>query len=259
MKIFEKIYMGLVLFFLYVPVLVLIVYSFNSGSNYMVYEGFSLKWYGEILKNSSLMEALKNSIILAFSGSVSAGIIGTLGAYAMSRGKLFMKNAVSYVSILTIMIPEIILGMVYMAFFSRLDLGLGMGALIIAHSAFCIPYVLLMVRSRLALINTELEEAAYDLGAGKFRTFMDIILPQLVPAIVSGMLLAFAMSFDDVIISIFLTGSRINTLPVKINSQLKTIPNPEINVLFTIMLVVTLTVVILLSLLNRKGKKDNED
>ena len=112
MKIFEKIYMGLVLFFLYVPVIVLIVYSFNSGSNYMVYEGFSLKWYSEILKNSSLMEALKNSIILAFSGSVAAGIIGTLGAYAMSRGKLFMKNAVSYVSILTIMIPEIILGMV---------------------------------------------------------------------------------------------------------------------------------------------------
>ena len=145
----------------------------------------------------------------------------------------------AHFSTIPIMIPEIILGMVFMVFFSFLGLPFGMVTLVLAHTAFCIPYVFTMVRSRLIGMDLSLEEAARDLGAGEITVFFTITLPLIAPAILSGMLLSFAMSFDDVVISIFVTGATTNTLPVKIYTQMKTGVSPEVNALSVVMLIGT--------------------
>ncbi|NBH70486.1 ABC transporter permease [Clostridiaceae bacterium] len=197
----------------------------------------------KLMKNRSLLEALKNSLILAALSSGAAGVIGTLGAVGMARVRWRSKGAVEYVSSIPIMIPEIILGMVFMAFYAMLGLPFGMVTLVLGHTAFCVPYVYMMVKSSLVGIDKSLGEAAKDLGASERRAFFDITLPLIFPAVLSGMLLAFAMSLDDVVISIFVTGARTNTLPIRIYTQLKSGVTPEINALCTVMLAVTFLLV----------------
>lgn len=250
-----NIYLGLILALMYVPIVLVIIYSFNESKIISVWDGFSLKWYVDLFKDKSMFEALLNSIILGLSSSFAAAIIGTLGAVGSSKVELKGKGIVEYISTLPIMIPEIILGMVFMAFFSLIGLPFGMTTLIIAHTAFCIPYVFMMVKARLVGMDKSLEEAAQDLGASKIRTFFDIILPLILPAIASGMLLSFAMSFDDVIISVFVTGVNSNTLPLKIYSQLKTGVTPKINALCTLMFFVTVLLCSVSAFLGREKKK----
>ena len=151
---------------------------------------------------------------------------------------------ISYLSMLPIMIPEIILGMVFLSVFSLMGLPFGMVTLVIAHTTFCVPYIFSMVRARLVGMEKSLEEAALDLGASPARVFRDVTLPQIMPAILSGVMLAFAMSFDDVVISIFVTGPTVNTLPVKIYTKIKTGVTPEINALATMMLLVTVLLLV---------------
>lgn len=253
---FSNIYIATVLSIMYLPILLMIIYSFNESKISSVWGGFSLKWYETLLVNRSMHEAIKNSLVLGVLSCLAAAVIGTLGAVGMSRIRLRSKGAVEYISMLPIMIPEIILGMVFMTFFALIGLPFGMTTLVIAHTAFCIPYVYMMVKARLAGMDKALLEAARDLGASEWRMFFDITLPLLAPAIVSGMLLAFAMSWDDVIISIFVTGAEINTLPVKIYTQIKTGVTPEINALCTLMLLVTVCVVALSGLIGRGKKED---
>ncbi|WP_418882480.1 ABC transporter permease, partial [Waltera sp.] len=198
------------------------------------------KWYQELFHDRDLIQALKNSLILAISSCGVSAVIGTLGAVGLSRIHWKTKGVMEYISILPLMIPEIILGMVFLSVFSLMGLPFGMVTLVIAHTTFCVPYVFTMVRARLVGMNRSLEEAALDLGATKWQVFRDVILPQILPAILSGVLLAFAMSFDDVVISIFVTGPKVNTLPVKIYTKLKTGVTPEINALATVMLFVIL-------------------
>ena len=160
-----------------------------------------------------------------------------------------------YIATLPMMTPEIILGMIFLAFFSLLGLPFGMTTLIISHTAFCIPYVFMQVKARLAGMDKSYEEAARDLGAGRARVFFDITLPLIMPGIVSGMLLSFAMSFDDVVISIFVTGVSVNTLPILIYTQLKTGVTPKVNALCTLMFLATLLIVVLSALIGRLGNK----
>lgn len=235
-----NLYLAVILILMYVPIALVILYSFNESKISSVWDGFSLKWYEELFQDTALFEALGNTILLGLLSSLCAGVIGTLGAFGMSRVKFRTKGAVEYISTLPIMIPEIILGMVFMAFFSLLGIPFGMTTLIIAHTAFCIPYVFMLVKARLVGMDPSLSEAALDLGASRARTFFDITLPLIAPAIVSGMLLAFAMSIDDVIISIFVTGVDTNLLPLKIYTQLKTGVTPKINALCTLMFFATL-------------------
>ena len=165
----------------------------------------------------------------------------------------------AYVSTLPIMIPEIILGMVFLSVFSLMGLHFGMVTLVIAHTTFCVPYVFTMVRARLVGMNRSLEEAALDLGATKWQVFRDVILPQILPAILSGVLLAFAMSMDDVVISIFVTGPRVSTLPIKVYTQMKTGVTPEINALCTMMLGVILLVLAVYLIMGKRGKGNKRD
>ena len=242
---FSSVYLAVILFLTYVPILLTVIYSFNASKLTSVWEGFSLKWYQELFRDRDLREALINSLILALSSCSAATIIGTMGALGMKKVPLKTNGLIEAVSTMPMMIPEIILGIVFMAAFSLVGLPFGMTTLIIAHTAFCIPYIFMMVRARLEGMDQSIEDAARDLGAGPFRLFWDITLPMILPAVLSGMLLAFAMSFDDVIISLFVTGPRVNTLPVKIYTKLKTGVTPEINALATIMLAVLVLALLL--------------
>ncbi len=249
-----NIYIGVVTAVLYLPIILVIVYSFNESKISSVWGGFSLKWYETLFKDKAMFQALLNSIVLALSASVAAAVIGTLGAVGFQKVKMRTKGAVEYLSMLPIMIPEIILGMVFMTFFALLGLPFGMTTLILAHTTFCVPYVYMLVKARLVGMDKSLAEAAKDLGASELRVFVDITLPLLMPAILSGMLLSFAMSLDDVIISVFVTGVNVNTLPIKVYTQIKTGVTPEINALCTLMLGATIVLVILSNLLSRIGR-----
>lgn len=253
-----NIFLGVITAAMYLPILTVAVYSFNASKISSVWDGFSLKWYQTLFSDAAMFEALGNSLILAGASSLSAGVIGTLGAYGFSKVKLRSKTMVEFVATLPIMIPEIILGMVFMAFFSMLNLPFGMTTLILAHTAFGVPYVYMLVKARLVGMDPSLAEAAWDLGAGEARVFFDLTLPMLLPAILSGMMLSFAMSFDDVIISLFVTGVGVNTLPIKIYTQIRTGVSPEINALCTLMLAATILLVVLSRLLSKIGKPEQK-
>ncbi len=253
---FPQLYLIFLLLVMYLPILLVVVYSFNDGRLSSVWEGFSLRWYRTLLRDAAVFEALGNSLVLASLSCLAAAVIGTLGAVGMHRLKSRTTGPMEYLSTLPIMIPEIILGMVFMAFFSLLGLPFGMTTLVIGHTAFCIPYVFMLVKARLAGLDPSLAEAARDLGAGEARVFFDVTLPLITPAILSGMLLSFAMSMDDVIISIFVTGVKVNTLPIKIYSQIKFGVTPEINALCTLMLLATILLVLLSQWIGRPRKSD---
>lgn len=246
------IYVAVMTILTYVPILLTVIYSFNESKLTTVWSGFSLKWYKELFRDKDLQEALLNSLILAGLSCLCAVIIGTTGALGMHRRKSRVDGVVAGLAMLPIMIPEIILGMVFLAVYSFMDLPFGMLTLVIAHTTFCVPYVYSMVKARLVGMDKALEEAALDMGATPVRVFFDITLPLIMPAVLSGVMLSFAMSFDDVVISIFVTGPKVNTLPIKIYTQLKTGVTPEINALATIMLLITIVLLVGAALVNRK-------
>lgn len=251
---FSKIYLTVIMLITYLPIIMVVVFSFNDSKLPVSWKGFTLKWYQELLKDAALREALVNSIILGIISCAAAAVIGTLGAIGMARVNYKSKGMMEYLSTIPIMVPEIILGMVFMAFFSLLGLPFGMVTLVIAHTAFCIPYVFMMVKARLVGIDKSLEEAARDLGATPARVFWDITLPLIMPAVASGCLLAFAMSFDDVVISIFVNGPKISTLPIKVYTQLKTGVTPEINALCTVILAAVVLIMLVTSFFPGKEK-----
>ena len=254
----SKIYLAVIMLLTYLPLAMVVIFSFNDSKLTVSWKGFTWRWYEELLADSAIKEALFNSIILGVISCAAAAVIGMLGAIGMARVNYKTKGMMEYLSTIPIMVPEIILGMVFMAFFSLLGLPFGMTTLVIAHTAFCIPYVFMMVKARLVGIDKSLEEAARDLGASPVRIFWDITLPLIMPAVASGCLLAFAMSFDDVVISIFVTGPRTSTLPIKVYTQLKTGVTPEINALCTVILVVVVLVLLISSLFRRKSKVETK-
>ena len=240
---FSTVYLALGLVIIYLPIALVILYSFNESKISSVWGGFSLKWYRTLFADKAMFQALGNSLILGLSASLAAGVVGTLGAVGFDRVRPRSRRLIEYLTSLPLMTPEIILGMVFMAFFGMLGLPFGMGPLILSNTTFCIPYVFMLVQARLVGMDRSLAEAARDLGAGERQVFFTITLPLLLPAIVSGMLLSFAMSLDDVIISLFVTGVNVNTLPIKVYTALKTGVTPEINALCTLLLAATLLLV----------------
>ena len=258
----SNIYLALIFILMYLPILVVIIFSFNDSRLTVSWKGFSLQWYQALFHDSGLMEALGNSLILGVLSCLLSAVIGTLGAVGLAKIQYRSKGLLEYVSILPLMIPEIILGMVFLAFFSLLGLPFGMVTLLIAHTVFCVPYILMEVKARLVGMDPSLEEAAMDLGATPTRIFFDITLPLIMPAVLSGALLAFAMSMDDVVISVFVNGPRLSTLPIKVYTQMKTGVTPEINALCTLMLAVSVIVLLAYSLARRlsgrNGVKTNK-
>jgi len=254
----SKVYLALILLINYLPLVVVVVFSFNDAKLPVAWKGFSWRWYEALFRDAALMEALRNSLILGLVSSLAAAVVGTLGAIGMARVHYKTKGMMEYLSTVPIMLPEIILGMVFMAFFSLLRLPFGWPTLIIAHTSFCIPYVFLMVKARLVGIDKSIEEAARDLGASPARTFFDITLPLILPAVLSGCILSFAMSFDDVVISIFVNGPTLSTLPIKVYTQLRTGVTPEINALCTMILITVILIQLASSALRRKSAADEQ-
>jgi spermidine/putrescine transport system permease protein len=236
---------------MYLPIVVVMVYSFNESKLSSVWSGLSLKWYDDLFRDRDIASALINSLILGVLSSLAAAVIGTLGAIGHHRTGFRGKGVMEYTATLPTMTPEIILGMLFLAFFSLLGLPFGMVTLVISHTAFCIPYVFMQVKARLAGMDKSYEEAARDLGARPARVFFDITFPLIFPGILSGVLLSFAMSFDDVIISVLVTGVNVNTLPILIYTRLKTGITPEINALCTLMFLATLALFLLSHLAGR--------
>ncbi len=253
-----NIYLAVIMIIMYLPLVFVVVFSFNESKLTAAWTGFSLKWYQTLWHNEGLREALWNSIVLGILSCGVSAVIGTIGAIGMARVNYKSKGIVEYISTLPIMIPEIILGMVFLAFFSLLNLPFGMTTLVIAHTTFCIPYIFMMVKARLVGIDKSIAEAARDLGATQVRTFFDITLPLIMPAVMSGCLLAFAMSFDDVVISIFVNGPKLNTLPIKIYTQLKTGVTPEINALCTVILITVIFLLFITSALGNPGRRTDK-
>ncbi len=253
----SALYLAAVLIFMYLPVTVVVIYSFNASEIDSVWGGLTLDWYRKLFGNGSMLQALRTSLRVAIWCCPISALIGTLGAVFIPDSRLPAKNVVVDISMIPMMIPEIILGMSFLMFFSLVGIPSGMFTLVVAHCSFCIPYVYVIVRARLNGIDPSINEAARDLGASPARAFFDIIVPMIAPGIASGILLSFAMSLDDVVISFFVNGPTTNTLPLKIYSQLKTGVTPEVNALCTIMLAVTFAVVAL-SRINVFGKKEKK-
>lgn len=254
-KLFSPIYLTLVLVILYLPILMVIIYSFNSGRTIGAWQGFTTSWYTRLFGNALMADALKNSLILAVLSSVLSGIIGTLGAIGMTRSHFRGAGLVETVATLPMMIPELVLGMAYLSLFTAVGVKLGMGALILTHTTFCIPYVFINVKSRLIGMDPSLEEAARDLGASPMRVLRDITLPLIMPSVVSGMMLSAAMSLDDVVISFFVTSAETTTLPLKVYTGLRSGGTPEINALSTLMLGAIFLAVALSQLLRARSEK----
>ncbi len=241
--VFQNIWIILTFLFLYLPIAVVVVFSFNTSKMNIVWEGFTLNWYGSFFLNRSLMESLENTLIIAAASTAISTVIGTIGAVGMSRYNYAGKNIIDYLLYIPIVIPEVVLGIALLCIFSICSIPLGLMSITIAHATFCIPFVVVTVRARLAGFDTFLEEAAMDLGADRFKTFMKITLPLLMPGVCSGALLAFSLSLDDVIISFFVSGPNSITLPVKIFSMVKTGVTPEVNALSTIIMIVVMIII----------------
>lgn len=241
----RAVYIAIVLTFLYLPMLMVALFSFNPSKTAGVMTGFTLEWYRELFTDKEIAKTLANSLKLAALSVGTAAVIGTAGAVALARKRMRLQGMMEGMEMLPAMVPEVVLGMAFLAAFTFAGLKLGLLTLYIAHTTFCIPYIFVLVRSRLASIDPQLEEAARDLGARPARVFFDITLPLALPAIVAGMLMAFAMSLDDVVISYFVTGPGAQTLPLKVYSSLKVGVTPEINALCTLTLGLVLIIVLI--------------
>lgn len=241
-KIFKNLFIGLVFFFLYLPIIILVLYSFNSSKMNIVFEHFTINWYLNLINNKDLLEAFFNTMIIALTSTIISTIIGTIGAIGLNKYNFKFEGLIQKLIYIPIVIPEIVLGISLLSIYTLMKLELGMFTLILSHIAFSIPFVVVSVRSSLNQDINTYEEAAKDLGANEFKTFFLVTLPCIMPGVISGATLAFTLSLDDVVISYFTAGPGSNTLPLKIYSMIKTGITPDVNALTSLMLLVTIII-----------------
>ena len=237
-KFTDNMYLSLIFIFLFLPIFVLIMFSFNTSRLNIVFEGFTFKWYRELFNNPTLLEALFNTLLVAFVSTLISTIIGTISAYGLRKYDFKGKKLINELLYIPVVIPEIVLGISLLCIYSFLKLELGMFSLILSHIAFSIPFVIINVNSSIDAMNPNIEQAASDLGASKLKTFFYIVIPCLMPGIMSGAQLAFTLSLDDVVISYFTAGPDSNTLPLQIFSMIKSGVTPDVNALITILLAI---------------------
>lgn len=261
MKKLGKIYMALVLMFLYVPIFVLIVFSFNETKSRSVFSGFTLDWYAKLFKNDIIISSLVNTIIIAVLASIISTVLGTLAAIGINNMKKIPKAAVMNITNMPIINPEIVTGvslmLLFVFFAARMNLEFGFVTLLIAHITFDVPYVILNIMPKFKQMDPHLYEAAQDLGCSPFKAFTKVILPEIMPGVVSGFLMAFTYSLDDFVISYFTSGSTSQTLPITIYSMTRRKVSPEINALSTIIFAAVVIVLIVKNIVeNRQAKKN---
>ncbi|RME93053.1 MAG: ABC transporter permease [Candidatus Hydrogenedentota bacterium] len=244
-------YCRLIYFFLYFPIVILVVFSFNRERINAKWTGFTFYWYKILLSDSDLLLSLKNSVVIAFFSTIVSTVLGTCAAFAMHRFRFSGRNFFDAILHLPIIIPDIVMAIALLSFFVLIHLRLGLTSVIIAHITFNIAFVAIVVRARLHDFDIELEEAAMDLGATKFQAFLKITVPLTMPGILAGALLAFTLSFDDFLIAFFTAGVGSTTLPLKVYSMVKFGVSPEINAISAITLLITFILIFIAQKLQR--------
>jgi len=239
---FIRIPFWLTFVFLYVPIVVVVILSFNDSSNLFVWRGFTLDWYGELFRDQAILEGLVNTLIVASGSTVIATVLGTLLAVGIQR---YTRGALVRAFALTpALLPDLLLGIGILSVFSLLGFSLGLYSVLLSHAAFSIAFVTAIVLARLAHLDPSLEEASRDLGAGPVRTFLRVTLPQLAPGVVAGALLSFTLSIDEFVIAFFTAAPTTPTLPIVIYSMVRFGVTPEINALATVLLFVSVVAVL---------------
>jgi spermidine/putrescine transport system permease protein len=251
-RLLRNAFMFVVYAYLYIPIIILIVNSFNEDRYGLTWKGFSWNWYERLFNNDTLIQAAIHSVTIAFFAATFATIIGGLTAIALYRYTFRGKKFVDGMLFIVMMSPDIVMAVSLLALFMMFSIKLGFSSLLLAHITFCLPYVVVTILSRLKGFDVKMLEAAKDLGAGELTILGKIILPLALPAIVSGWLLSFTISLDDVVVSSFVTGVSYEVLPLKIFSMVKTGVTPEVNALATIMILMSLLLVTLSLFIGRK-------
>ncbi len=257
MKTLSKIYTFLIMLFLYAPILVMIVYSFNSKKSRSVFGGFSLQWYERLFEDEVILNSLYRSLLIAVLAAIIATVIGTLAAIGINALSKRMRQVFLTVNNIPVVNPEIVTAVSLMILFvfisSKIEfVELGFTTLLFAHISFCIPYVLLSVMPKLRQMDKNIYEAALDLGCSPFKAYWKVVLPEIKSGIITGMIMAFTLSLDDFVISYFTSGSTAQTLPVTIYSMTKKPYSPKINALSTLLFVAVMALLIIVNLSNRK-------
>lgn len=260
-RVLGKVGMALLLVFFYAPILFMIIFSFNSSKSLTHFTGFSLCWYEAMLKNHGMMESLYVTIIIALLATIISTIIGTITAIGLSKSKKVLRAFVSQVNDFPIMNPEIVTAIGLMLLFITFQIEKGFVTLLLAHIAFCIPYVILSIMPKIKSLDPNLADAAMDLGATPWQALVKVIVPQIMPGIVSGALIAFTMSFDDFVISYFVTGQGVKNLSIMVYTMSKRI-NPSVNAISTLvvlLITITLTIVNVLPMIRKKTSPSKQN
>ena len=262
MSLSSKIYLAIVLLFLYLPIIMLVVLSFNESNSTSVMSGFSTKWYVELFRDEETIKACYNTLILAVMTAVASTFIGTLAAVGINKMKKgFVKTSVLSVTNIPMMNPEIVTGVSMMLLFVFIGTALGINGILgfwtlfIAHVTFSLPYVILNIMPKLTQTDAHISEAAQDLGCTKLQAFLKVVLPSIRPGIVAGFIMAFTLSLDDFIISYFVSGPKFQTLPIRIFSMTKKRVTPDMYALSTIIFLVILVLLILVNVFQSKDEE----
>lgn len=248
-RFMKRLYIVLLFLFLYAPIIVLAFYSFNSSRSRGTWDGFSFRWYIELFQDQQIMKSLYYSLIIAVVSSFVATFIGTMAAFGIHSMKALPRATVMNLTYLPVLNPDIVTGISFMLLFIFVHLKLGFATLLLSHITFNIPYVILSVLPRIKQLDKSLYEAALDLGATPVFAFRRVVLPEIMPGVITGLLLAFTLSLDDFVVSFFTTGSGVSNLSITIYSMARRGINPKINALSTLMFISVLSLLVIVNLL----------
>lgn len=259
LDIISKIYSTLILLFLYAPIVVLIIFSFNSSKSRGTWGGFTLKWYVEMFNDSQILKALYYTIIIAVLASIISTICGTIAAIGIHNMKKKPKALLLNINNIPVLNPDIVTGVALMILFITIGMQLGFGTVLIAHLVFDIPHVILCVLPKLRQLDDNLYEVALDLGANPVQAFFKVVLPEIMPGIISGAIMAFTLSLDDFVISFFTTGNGVTNLSIAIYSMARRGINPKINALSTLLFISVLSLLFLVNKRDAKALENGEE
>lgn len=266
-KIGQKSYIGLVLLFCYLPIIYMIIFSFNDSKSLTKFTTFSFRWYDTVLKSDEMMRAIYSTFLVAIIATIVSTIIGTITAIGLSNSKKIVRDIILEVNNLPMLNPDIVtaisLMLLFLSFFGAGSVFFGFPTMLLAHIMFCIPYVILSILPRLRRLDPNLAEAAMDLGATPWQALYKVIVPQIIPGIISGALIAFTMSIDDFVISYFVTGNGFRNISIQVYTMSKRV-NPSINAISTIMILIITAVLLIVNTIpiikerrDRKNEKNN--
>ena len=250
----QGLFSGLMFFYMYLPILVLALYSFNK-SKYAKWEGFSLEWYRILFEDGRIFRALQNSLIVAIVAVAISAVLGTMMAVGLAKYHFWGKGLYKGISYLPLIIPDIAIAVATLVFLAVIGTSLSIWTIIAAHVVFCLAYIAIVVSSRIAGLDPNLEEAALDLGATPFQAFIKVLLPELAPGIIAGSLLSFVLSMDDFLISSFTAGTGSTTLPMEIFSRIRTTVKPDINALSVLLILASGTLVFIAEYVRFKSEQ----